>query len=86
MLISTPRAPWMEISSRSGEEMARCAASSARCSPLAMPVPISAMPMPVMMVRTSAKSTFRSDSPFGPSRPSSSGKLLLVDKEAEPRL
>ncbi len=57
MLISTPRAPWIEVSSSSGEEIARCAASSARCSPLATPVPISAMPMPVMMVRTSAKST-----------------------------
>jgi len=44
----------------SGEEIALCAASSARCSPLAMPVPISAMPIPVMMVRTSAKSTFTS--------------------------
>ncbi len=57
MLISTPLAPWIEVSSSSGEEIARCAASSARCSPLAMPVPISAMPMPVMIVRTSAKST-----------------------------
>ena len=50
MLMSTPLAPWIEVSSRSGEEIARCAASSARCSPLATPVPISAMPMPVMIV------------------------------------
>ena len=57
MLISTPLAPSIEVSSSSGELIARCAASSARFSPLAMPVPMSAMPMPRMIVRTSAKST-----------------------------
>ena len=60
MFSSTPLAPSMEVSSSSGDEIARCAASSARFSPLAMPVPISAMPMPVMIVLTSAKSTFTS--------------------------
>ena len=57
MLISTPLAPWIEVSSSSGDEIARWAASMARFSPLATPVPISAMPMPVMIVLTSAKST-----------------------------
>ena len=33
MLISTPFAPSIDASSSSGDEMARCAASTARCSP-----------------------------------------------------
>ncbi len=56
MLIRMPRAPSMLASSRSGDEIAFCAASMARVGPEAMPVPIRAIPMPLMMVRTSAKS------------------------------
>ena len=56
MLISTPVAPWIDMSSSSGLEIAFCAASMARFSPLALPVPMSAMPISHMIVRTSAKS------------------------------
>src|SRR5476651_1891537 len=56
MLMRIPRAPSMAPSSNSGDEMAACAASMARRSPLAMAVPITAWPMPCMMVFTSAKS------------------------------
>src|SRR2546428_120865 len=56
MLMSTPRAPEIERSSRSGLEIAFCAASTARFSPCATAAPIIAMPISDMMVRTSAKS------------------------------
>ena len=56
MLIRTPRAPWMDVSSSSGLAIAFWAASTARCSPRPIPVPMSAMPIPDMIVRTSAKS------------------------------
>ena len=57
-LMRIARAPWIDCSSRSGFEIARCAASTARCSPVAVPVPMSAMPMFSMTVFTSAKSRF----------------------------
>jgi hypothetical protein len=47
----------METSSSSGEEIARCAASTVLWSPEAEPTPISATPLLPMIVRTSAKST-----------------------------
>ena len=56
MLISTPRAPCMETSSRSGLAMAASAASVARLSPSASPVPIMALPISFITVLTSAKS------------------------------
>ena len=56
MFSRTPRAPWMVLSSRSGEEIAFCAASTARLSPLAVPVPIRASPICDMTFFTSAKS------------------------------
>jgi hypothetical protein len=56
MLISTPLAPRIERSSSSGLEIAFCAASTARFSPVATPEPMIAMPISDMMVRTSAKS------------------------------
>src|SRR3989454_107273 len=59
-LIKIQRAPWMDVSSRSGLATAFWAASSARCSPRPVPVPIIAMPIPDMIVRTSAKSRFTS--------------------------
>src|SRR3972149_5290470 len=59
-LMRMPRAPSMDVSSRSGLAPAFCAASSARCSPLPVPAPMSAMPMPDMIVRTSAKSRLMS--------------------------
>jgi hypothetical protein len=46
--------------SSSGELIASCAASTARFSPRPKPVPISAAPRLLMIVRTSAKSTFTS--------------------------
>ena len=52
---STPFAPSIE-DSRSGEEIADRAASSARPSPEPCPIPISAEPAPVMTAFTSAKS------------------------------
>jgi hypothetical protein len=55
-LISTPRAPSIERSSRSGFEIAARAASTARASPRPRPVPIRAMPISFMIVRTSLKS------------------------------
>ncbi len=51
-----PRAPFMEVSSRSGFEIAASAAASARPSPVASPVPIIALPMLRITERTSAKS------------------------------
>ena len=54
-LMSTPRAPWMEVSS-SGLEMAMRAASSALPLPAARPTPMCAMPAFFMMAVTSAKS------------------------------
>ncbi len=56
-LIRIARAPWIDCSSRSGFEIAFWAASTARCSPVAVPVPIRAIPMFSMTVFTSAKST-----------------------------
>src|SRR5438876_3436708 len=56
MLMSTPRAPEIETSSRSGLEIAFCAASMARFSPCAIAAPVIAMPVSHMMARTSAKS------------------------------
>ena len=56
MLISTPRAPSIDRSSRSGLEIAAAAASTARVSPAPMPVPMSATPASFITVRTSAKS------------------------------
>src|SRR5690606_11260506 len=60
MLIRTPAAPWIEMLSRSGLEMASWAACTARFSPRPNPVPISAGPRFAITVRTSAKSTFTS--------------------------
>ena len=60
MLMSTPVAPLMDTLSSRGEQMACCAASTARSSPLALPVPMSAPPRFDITVRTSAKSTFTS--------------------------
>ena len=57
MIISTPRAPWMEITSSGRLETACSAASPARFSPEDSPVPILAMPISAMTARTSAKST-----------------------------
>lgn len=58
MLSSTPLAPSIDVSSRSGELIARCAASIARFySPQGGAVAVGAMPMPLMIARTSAKST-----------------------------
>ena len=56
MLINTPRAPWIEMSSSNGLEIAFCAASMARFSPLADAAPMSAKPISAITVRTSAKS------------------------------
>ena len=50
-------APWIEVSSSNGLEIARCTASIARFSPDAVPVPINATPRPSMIDFTSAKST-----------------------------
>ncbi len=56
MFIKTPLAPEMEISSNNGWDMARWAASTARFSPLAMPMPMMARPALDIIVLTSAKS------------------------------
>src|SRR5512137_686264 len=56
MLMRTPWAPSIDVSMRSGDEMAFSAASRARFSPVARPVPMKAMPMPFMTDLTSAKS------------------------------
>ena len=45
MLMSTPRAPFIETSSSSGLEIAMSAAFWARSSPSASPVPIIALPI-----------------------------------------
>src|SRR3990170_4585555 len=50
MLISTPRAPFIEASSISGLAMAASAASSARRSPSDSPVPIIALPISLITV------------------------------------
>ena len=55
MLISTPIAPLMEVSSR-GLETAAVAACSAFSRPVAMPTPICARPADFMTAETSAKS------------------------------
>ena len=72
------RAPSTEVSS-SGDATACCAASSARCSPVDMPMPSSAWPAFDMIVRTSAKSRLirpgsvtRSEMPCTPWRRTSS--------------
>ena len=52
----TPLAPSIEESSRSGFEIARWAASTARFSPWPTPVPMTAWPIPFITARTSAKS------------------------------
>ena len=56
ILISTPLAPCIESSSRSGLAIAASAASRARLGPSASPVPIIALPISFMTMRTSAKS------------------------------
>jgi hypothetical protein len=56
MFSRIPWAPWIVLSSRSGDEMAFWAASTARLSPLDVPVPMRAIPIPDMMFFTSAKS------------------------------
>ena len=56
MLMSTPRAPFIDTSSSSGFEMADSAASLARSSPSASPVPIIALPISHITERMSAKS------------------------------
>ena len=56
MLIRTARAPFIELSSRSGLLMADSAASVARVSPDASPVPIMALPISDITARISAKS------------------------------
>ena len=58
MLISSPRAPLIEVSSSSGLEIAASAARMARLSPSASPVPIMALPISAITVRMSAKSRF----------------------------
>ena len=52
----TPCAPAIDALSRSGLEIACCAANTARSSPLAVPVPITASPIFFIIVSTSAKS------------------------------
>ena len=52
----TPRAPSMVPSSRSGLDIAFCAASTARFSPIATPVPMTALPVEDITAFTSAKS------------------------------
>ncbi len=56
MEMRRPRAPFIEVSSRSGLAIAASAAVMARRSPVASPVPIIALPMSRMTARTSAKS------------------------------
>ena len=51
-----PCAPAIETPSSSGLEIAMLAASTARFSPVAIPVPINASPISRIIVRTSAKS------------------------------
>jgi len=58
ILISTPVAPSMLVSSRSGLSMAFLTASCALFSPVPKPIPINASPLPFMTVSTSAKSVF----------------------------
>ena len=58
MLISTPLAPSIVMSSSNGFEIADSAASMARLSPSASPVPIIALPISLITVRISAKSRF----------------------------
>ncbi len=60
ILTNTPLAPRIEISSRSGLEIAASQASTALFSPSASPVPIIALPILVITVRISAKSRFTS--------------------------
>ncbi len=58
ILISTPLAPLIEVSSNSGFAMAASAASIARRSPSASPVPIIALPISLITDLISAKSRF----------------------------
>ncbi|POF61599.1 hypothetical protein KMAL_27910 [Novacetimonas maltaceti] len=60
MLISSPRAPPIDVSSSRGLEIAPSAAAMARFSPSASPVPIMALPISAMTVRMSAKSRLTS--------------------------
>ena len=73
IFISTPLAPLMDISSRSGLAIACSAASVARLSPSASPVPIMALPISLITDLMSAKSrlirpgmTIRSVTPLTP--------------------
>src|SRR5207302_11005759 len=54
--MSRPLAPFIEVASISGLEIAASAAESARLSPEASPVPIIALPISRITARTSAKS------------------------------
>ena len=87
MLMSTPRAPFIETSSSSGLEIAASAAAMARLSPSASPVPIIALPISLMTVRMSAKSrlirpgmTIRSVTPRTPECSTSSAILKASAK------
>src|SRR5579875_2909939 len=82
MLMSTPRAPFIDTSSSSGLEIAASAASIARRSPSASPVPIIALPISLITARMSAKSrlikpgiTIRSVTPRTPACNTSSAIL-----------
>ena len=87
MLISTPLAPFIEWSSRSGLEIALSAATRLRSGPSASPVPIIALPISPITVRMSAKSrlirpgiTIRSVTPRTPMCSTSSAILKASAK------
>ena len=87
MLIKTPLAPFMEMSSNSGLEIAASAASIERRSPAPSPVPIIALPISPMTERMSAKSrlispgmTIRSVTPRTPEYKTSSAILKASAK------
>ena len=82
MLIKTPLAPLMEVSSNNGLAIACSAASVARFSPSASPVPIIALPISLITDLISAKSrlikpgmTIKSVTPLTPEYKTSSAIL-----------
>ena len=86
-LISTPRAPVMEASSKSGLEIAASAAVNARFSSEDSPVPIMALPISSITDLTSAKSrlmspgiTIRSVTPRTPACSTSSAMVKASAK------
>ena len=87
MLINTPLAPFMDMSSNKGLAIADSAASKARRSPLASPVPIIALPISSITERISAKSrlmrpgiTIKSVTPRTPEYKTSSAILKASEK------